>query len=239
MFPRSLGSSMFFPAIPQMQAEWGCSQTTLLLGITVYSCCFSIGPPIFAPISETIGRRPIYLLNWIVYTGVMFPIAFSQVLYPSLIWNGSNGLESSHVHILPSDFCISWSRCFHNCRWNIVGFVYSRREVSVYVLFRSDHNHGTMYRSCLWEPHCRQFQLVFSLTFDVNNTRRWVFHIQTIYAAILLVLIVFTLPETFVPKLAQKAHGLNRVPTNAPPLSTRIKVALQRPLSFSPQTILC
>jgi MFS family permease len=80
MFPRSLGGSMFFPAIPQMQAEWGCSQTTLLLGITVYCCCFSIGPPIFAPISETIGRRPIYLLNWIVYTGVMFPIAFSQAL---------------------------------------------------------------------------------------------------------------------------------------------------------------
>src|SRR5277367_5626366 len=78
-FPRSLGASMFFPAIPQMQAEWGCSQTTLLLGITVYSCCFSIGPPIFAPISETIGRRPIYLMNWIVYTGVMFPIAFAQV----------------------------------------------------------------------------------------------------------------------------------------------------------------
>src|SRR5277367_165445 len=68
--------------------------------------------------------------------------------------------------------------------------------------------------------------------FDVDS-RRWVFHVQTIYAAILLVLIIFTLPETYVPKLAQNVHGLNCVPTNVPPLSTRIKVALQRPLSLS------
>jgi hypothetical protein len=153
-------------------------------------------------------------------------------------WNGSNGLESSHVHIFPGHFCISRSWCFHDCGWNIVGFVYSRREVSVNVLFRRDHNHGTMHRTRFWESYCRQSQLVCLLTFDVN-TRRWVFHVQTIYAAILLVLIVFTLPETYVPKLAQKAHGLNRVPTNAPPLSRRIKVALQRPLSLSLQTILC
>src|SRR5271170_5862269 len=37
------------------------------------------------------------------------------------------------------------------------------------------------------------------------NERRWVFHVQTIYAAIILVLVIFTLPETYVPKLAQKA----------------------------------
>src|SRR5271170_7819342 len=35
--------------------------------------------------SETIGRRPIYLLNWIVYTGVMFPIAFAQVPQPLIL----------------------------------------------------------------------------------------------------------------------------------------------------------
>jgi len=89
-----------------------------------------------------------------------------------------------------------------------------------------------MYRACIREPYCRQSQLVRAFQVNVDS-RRWVFHVQTIYAAILLLLVVFTLPETYVPKLAQKAHGLNRVPTNAPPLSTRIKVALQRPLSFT------
>lgn len=66
------------------------------------------------------------------------------------------------------------------------------------------------------------------------DVRRWVFHVQTIYAAILLVFVVFALPETYVPKLAQKTRGLTHIPVNVPPLSTRIKVALQRPLSPLP-----
>jgi MFS family permease len=65
-----------------------------------------------------------------------------------------------------------------------------------------------------------------------SNQRRWVFHIQTIYAAILLVLIVFTLPETYAPKLARTAHGLSGVLSNTPSLSTRILIALKRPISI-------
>jgi MFS family permease len=78
---RSVGTSMYLPATPQMEEEWDTTQTVLLLGITVYSCCYSIGPPIFAPISETVGRLPLYLLTWSLYTGNMFLVAFSQVSF--------------------------------------------------------------------------------------------------------------------------------------------------------------
>lgn len=67
-----------------------------------------------------------------------------------------------------------------------------------------------------------------------NLNWRWVFHIQTIYAAIVLIFVIFTLPETFVPKLAQKAHRLERIHTDAPSLSKRIRIALQRPISMTP-----
>jgi MFS family permease len=67
-----------------MQSEWHANKTLVLAGITVYSCCFSIAPPIFAPISETIGRRPIYVFNCILFTATMFLVGFAQVPRKSL-----------------------------------------------------------------------------------------------------------------------------------------------------------
>jgi hypothetical protein len=58
-----------------------------------------------------------------------------------------------------------------------------------------------------------------------------VWYVQTIFAGVLLVLVIFTLPETYVARLAQNAVGKGGASDVS--LAKRIAVALQRPFRTS------
>jgi|SRR5579862_9485917 len=143
----SSNGSCFVPAIPQMQEEWHTNATLVLAGITTYSCCFSIGPPIFAPLSETIGRRPIYVFCCLTFTATIIPTSFAQVVPPFL----SLTRERDHVPRLTHDFRFSRCRRFRNRRRILSGSLDSCREGSSDVIFCGDNLGGTVYRPCPWK----------------------------------------------------------------------------------------
>ena len=60
-FGITFGSSIYEPSYPNVMAEFNVSSTVALLGITVYVLGLAFGPAIAAPISETRGRRVVYL----------------------------------------------------------------------------------------------------------------------------------------------------------------------------------
>lgn len=60
-FVTPLGSSMFAPGVPELMREFQ-SDSVLLAGfvVSVYILGFAVGPLFFAPLSEVVGRVPVY-----------------------------------------------------------------------------------------------------------------------------------------------------------------------------------
>lgn len=63
---------MYTPAIPDVARHFGIGPTTAILPLTTYVIGLASGPVISAPISETFGRRIVYL--------TLFPISLLFVL---------------------------------------------------------------------------------------------------------------------------------------------------------------
>ncbi|MCJ1299993.1 hypothetical protein MMC08_002787 [Hypocenomyce scalaris] len=60
-FTVSFGSSVYTPGYPEIARQFHVSTTTALLGLSLYVLGLAFGPVLAAPLSETFGRRIIYL----------------------------------------------------------------------------------------------------------------------------------------------------------------------------------
>lgn len=64
-FVVTFGSSVYTPSVPEVSKHFGVSLTAALLPLTVYVIGLGFGPMISAPISETFGRRAVYLFFFV------------------------------------------------------------------------------------------------------------------------------------------------------------------------------
>ncbi|TAQ83895.1 hypothetical protein B7494_g7775 [Chlorociboria aeruginascens] len=62
-FAASLGSSIYTPAFPDIEKDFGVSSTVALLPLSFYVLALGFGPIIAAPVSETYGRHFVYLVS--------------------------------------------------------------------------------------------------------------------------------------------------------------------------------
>lgn len=56
----ALCSSVITAGVPQWEEEFNVNRETALLAITLFVMGFGIGPMMFAPLSEVVGRWPVY-----------------------------------------------------------------------------------------------------------------------------------------------------------------------------------
>ncbi|KAM0308311.1 hypothetical protein ACHAO8_010120 [Botrytis cinerea] len=77
-FSATLGSSLISPAIPFLSLAFHTSPTVSLLPLSTYVLALALGPLLAAPLSESLGRKPVYLLS--VPLGCIFTLGcgFSQ-----------------------------------------------------------------------------------------------------------------------------------------------------------------
>ncbi|EXJ89921.1 hypothetical protein A1O3_02988 [Capronia epimyces CBS 606.96] len=61
-FTITFGSSVYSPSAPEVARHFGISTTAALVPLSVYVLGLGFGPVISAPLSETYGRRAVYLL---------------------------------------------------------------------------------------------------------------------------------------------------------------------------------
>ncbi|KAH0548080.1 hypothetical protein GP486_008183, partial [Trichoglossum hirsutum] len=66
-FTISFSSSVYTPGIPALQRQFHLSTTVALLGLSLYTLGLAFGPIIAAPLSETYGRRIVYLVSMPVF----------------------------------------------------------------------------------------------------------------------------------------------------------------------------
>jgi MFS family permease len=62
-FSVSIGTSIYAPAVFDIEAKFNVSQSVALLGLSLFALGLALGPVLGAPISETRGRKAVYLVT--------------------------------------------------------------------------------------------------------------------------------------------------------------------------------
>ncbi|KAF2841102.1 putative bicyclomycin resistance protein [Patellaria atrata CBS 101060] len=84
-FVISLGVSTYTPASTDIRDRFGVSPTLAILPFTLYVLGLAFGPMLAAPISETVGRRPVYFLTLPISIPFMAGAGFAQNFHTLLI----------------------------------------------------------------------------------------------------------------------------------------------------------
>ncbi|KAF2737472.1 MFS general substrate transporter [Polyplosphaeria fusca] len=77
-FAVTFGTSVYTPALPDIMKEFNVSRTAALTGLTVYVLGLAFGPVLSAPLSETHGRRIVYLTSIPLFMLFILGAGFSQ-----------------------------------------------------------------------------------------------------------------------------------------------------------------
>ena len=80
----TFGSSVFSSTISATVHEFETTETVMLLGVSLYVLGFSLGPILWGPLSEVVGRRPPLLGGYIIFALLQIPTALSHSL-PGLL----------------------------------------------------------------------------------------------------------------------------------------------------------
>ena len=75
---RPLGSTMFAPGVPLVEKTFHFTDSNLATSIvSIYVLEFAVGPLFIAPLSETYGRQPVYIISMIVFVFCQLACALS------------------------------------------------------------------------------------------------------------------------------------------------------------------
>jgi MFS family permease len=81
----SLTATIYFPLIGLLSVQYNVSIQAINLSITLYVIFQAISPAFCAPISDTLGRRPVFLLTFFIYVAASLGLAFNKTSYAALL----------------------------------------------------------------------------------------------------------------------------------------------------------
>ncbi|KAL2072106.1 hypothetical protein VTL71DRAFT_11449 [Oculimacula yallundae] len=216
-FVVAFASSVVTADIIGVQKEFKISETVALLTITLFVVGFGIGPMAFAPMSEIVGRRMIYATTLFAATIFIIPCAVSENIATLLVCRAIDGIAfSAPMTIIGGTLADIWKT--------------EERGVPM-AAFSAAPFIGPAIGP-----------LVGGFLSDAAGWR-WLYWIQLILAAIVWILITFTVPETYAPTiLAARAKKL-RAETGCDdhiteqdldlrPFSERLSIFLIRPFQL-------
>ena len=85
MLASPLTATIYFPLLPLLAAQFKVSSQSVNLTITIYVIFQAISPLLFATASDSLGRRPIYLTTYAIYTVASIGLALNQRSYAGLL----------------------------------------------------------------------------------------------------------------------------------------------------------
>lgn len=77
-FFSSVSSPIYLPAITELSKEFNVSTELMNLTVTMYSIFQGIGPALWCPVADSIGRRPVYICCFVVYIGSCIGLALTR-----------------------------------------------------------------------------------------------------------------------------------------------------------------
>ncbi|CDZ96695.1 Synaptic vesicle transporter SVOP and related transporters (major facilitator superfamily) [Phaffia rhodozyma] len=87
-----LATSAYSVGISSMCEEFGVDSEVGQVGMFVFNAAFSVVPLFFAPLSETIGRNPVYLVNYALFTVFFIPLALGKNIWTIIIARFFSGI---------------------------------------------------------------------------------------------------------------------------------------------------
>ncbi|GBE85689.1 MFS general substrate transporter [Sparassis latifolia] len=156
------------------QFTFGKEVATLLIALFVAGYC--VGPLLWGPLSEQIGRRPVFIITFAVYTCFQVGCALSPNTASILVFRFLGGVFASAP--------LSNSGALISDIWDV-----GTRGKALALFTLAPFAGPTL------GPVVSGFMAVAGVSW------RWVFWLLTLFAGACLVVIVFTIPETYVPVL--------------------------------------
>ena len=80
-----LTATIYFPLLPLLRAHFHTSAEAVNLTVTIYIIFQALSPLFFATLSDTFGRRPIYLATLLIYLFANLGLALQQDSYVALL----------------------------------------------------------------------------------------------------------------------------------------------------------
>ncbi|MCM1483428.1 MAG: multidrug effflux MFS transporter [Muribaculaceae bacterium] len=103
----SFVNDMYVPALPEMMRFFGCSVSTVQLGLTTGMAGLAIGQLILGPVSDLYGRKPVLKWSLIMFCAAAIVSIFSPTIHFFLICRFFQGIGASGAYFLarsiPSD----------------------------------------------------------------------------------------------------------------------------------------
>ena len=85
MFASPLTATIYLPLLPRLAIHFHTSLQAINLTVTLYLIFQAISPLIFSTTSDTVGRRPILLATYLIYTVGSLGLALNKHSYPALL----------------------------------------------------------------------------------------------------------------------------------------------------------
>ncbi|RSH82295.1 hypothetical protein EHS25_006005 [Saitozyma podzolica] len=172
--------------VSDMEKEFGFSQEVAVLTISLFVAGYCVGPLLWGPLSESYGRRPLFIGTFLVYTGFQVGCALSKNTASILVFRFLGGTFAA-APLTNSGALIA-------------------------DIWDGDHRGQAMSLFSLAPFAGPSIGPIVAGFIQVSGTDwRWVFWILTIFAGVCLVIIIFTVPETYAPMiLVTKAKRLRK-----------------------------
>lgn len=92
-----LASSMFTPGIAQIAKDLNASEQEVIATTTGFVIMLGVGPLVLAPLSETFGRRQIYIWSFCIFTLLQIPTALSPNVASLIVFRTISGFFGSEL----------------------------------------------------------------------------------------------------------------------------------------------
>lgn len=190
----SLSSTLYTSGIPGLQEDFHVSEIVALLGVTTYLLGMGIGSIIFAPLSELVGRRPVYIVSMIIFLLLLLPGALAQSIASVLVSRFFGGFFGSAL--------------MSNSPASVNDIVSDKHRALAFGFWSIGPTNGPVYGP-----------IIGGFVFQYLGWR-WTNWIVLIIGGVVLVLIS-SVKETYAPVILKKRAAIKRKETQDPKWWTR------------------
>ena len=95
---------------PMLEKQFGFGEEVATLTISLFVAGYCVGPLVWGPLSESFGRKPVFVVTFIIYTGFQVGCALAQDTAQILVFRFLGGTFAAAP--LANSGCVFYNRFF-------------------------------------------------------------------------------------------------------------------------------